>query len=126
MLIECLIRREGGSRITLDGENYHFKPDGSSSPAHICEVASEEHARKLLAIKDGYRRFNAIEPIKMPDKFIVPESAKKTVIFSHMKKKPTKKQLAERYYNATGKKATSSWKISRLQYELDMIGVPFD
>lgn len=53
MLIKSKIRREGGSRIDIDGVNYHFKPEGKS-PEHVCEVEDKEHIARFLAISEGY------------------------------------------------------------------------
>lgn len=48
MLIECLRRREGGSRTTFRGRNYVFLPreDGR----HVCEITNRDHISAYLAI----------------------------------------------------------------------------
>lgn len=50
MLIESLIRREGGTTVTLGDTTYKFVP-----PTHVCDVADPEHIEHLLAISDGFR-----------------------------------------------------------------------
>lgn len=54
MLIESIIRRKGGSRITIGKTEYHFKP-GPEDARHLCEVADEDHVQTFIAIKEGYR-----------------------------------------------------------------------
>lgn len=57
MLIECKIKRKGGSRITmLDGTTYHFAPaDGDNRNAHVALVTNPDHIQRLLSITEGYR-----------------------------------------------------------------------
>ncbi len=52
MKIECKIRRQGGSLITLDGERYHFAPDDLGR--HVAEVTQQAHIDRFLEIP-GYR-----------------------------------------------------------------------
>lgn len=53
MLIQCILKRDGGSKIDLDGIAYHFEPlaDG----AHVADVAHDVHADRFLAIPEGYK-----------------------------------------------------------------------
>ncbi len=65
MLIECLIKRDGGSLVELPGANgairrYHFVPEIVGGP-HLCEVSDKVDASVLLAITDGYRQ---VKPVK--------------------------------------------------------------
>ena len=53
MRIESLIRREGGTRIKLGKEHYHFKPS-ADDPRHTATVADEDHIQTFLAIKEGF------------------------------------------------------------------------
>lgn len=50
MLIESIIKREGGTTVTLDGATYKF-----ALPKHVAEVADVKHATHLLSIKEGFR-----------------------------------------------------------------------
>lgn len=52
MKIECKIRRQGGSVITLDGKRYHFAPDDLGR--HVAEVTHQAHIDRFLEIP-GYR-----------------------------------------------------------------------
>ena len=65
MLIECKIKREGGTRFGISNggfrnplkENiYHFVPldDG----AHVAEVTDEVHIARLLDMPEGYRVYS--------------------------------------------------------------------
>ena len=54
MKIECIQRRQGGTRVTLRGSIYHFAPrveDGR----HVCEIENEDHIGALLRHPEGYR-----------------------------------------------------------------------
>jgi hypothetical protein len=53
MKIESILRRPGGTKVTLDETEYHFKPgpDGRE----IAEVADEAHIKLFLAVPEGYR-----------------------------------------------------------------------
>ena len=57
MLIESLIRRKGGSTVTL-GSNpvrtYKFVPT-PPDPRHLADVTNEDDIGTLLAIKEGFR-----------------------------------------------------------------------
>lgn len=62
--IQCVLRRKGGTRVTfghnlVNQKTYHFKPidsDDENSP-HVCDVDNEEHADRLLSIRESYRLF---------------------------------------------------------------------
>lgn len=53
MLIECLIKRPGGSHVDLDGTQYHFKPDAADR--HTADVMIDAHVDRFLSISDAYR-----------------------------------------------------------------------
>lgn len=53
MKIESIIRRKGGTVVTLGGATYEFKPDESGR--HVAEIDNIEHLGRLLDIKEGYR-----------------------------------------------------------------------
>lgn len=56
MKIECILRRPGGTTIHISGTGYHFKPEaGNDGGPHVADVADEAHAKRLLAIREGYR-----------------------------------------------------------------------
>lgn len=52
-LIESIIRRPNGTRVTLGSTNYHFKPDAAER--HVAEVSEPAHVDRFLAIPEGYR-----------------------------------------------------------------------
>jgi len=56
MLIELKIKRQGGTKVDIDGQNYHFKPANDNPDApHVAQVTNEEHIARFLAITEGYR-----------------------------------------------------------------------
>jgi hypothetical protein len=54
MRIESLIRRPGGTTVTLNDTDYRFVPSGDD-PRHIADVEDPDHIDRLLAIPEGYR-----------------------------------------------------------------------
>lgn len=72
MLIESLIKRAKGTKITLDGIVYAFLPNDKGQ--HVAEVDNDTHAAQLLAIKEGFRRADGVivqdaADIEAPDGF---------------------------------------------------------
>lgn len=59
MLIECIIKRNGGSHVSLGSETYHFRP--GQNGAHVAEVEDPEHVQRLLLIAEGFREAEAQE-----------------------------------------------------------------
>lgn len=52
MLIKCLLKRDGGSKIDLGEKEYHFAPNEQGD--HIAEVTNKDHIKTLLAIPEAY------------------------------------------------------------------------
>lgn len=65
MKIESIIRREGGSKVTLDGVTYLFKPDESGR--HVANIENIEHLGVLLEIREGYRVVEDDQADNVPD-----------------------------------------------------------
>ena len=57
MLIKCKLKREGGSKIKIGGEEYHFAPDDNGD--HVAEVTNKEHANRFLEISEAYEAVGA-------------------------------------------------------------------
>ncbi|WRQ05513.1 DNA polymerase [Ralstonia phage AhaGv] len=55
MQIECILKRQGGTKVTLEGVEYHFAP--LEDAAHVAEVESEPHVKRLLSIDEAYRPY---------------------------------------------------------------------
>lgn len=53
MKIECILKREGGSKVEIGGTEYHFAPQADG--AHVAEVSNNGHVQRFLSITDGYR-----------------------------------------------------------------------
>lgn len=56
MKIECVLKRDKGTRVELDGLEYHFEvlDDG----AHVAEVEDKAHIDRLLGIPEGYKVYH--------------------------------------------------------------------
>ena len=55
MKIECVLKRGGGTRVDIDGINYHFAPlpDG----AHVADVENKSHIKRFLSIPEAYELY---------------------------------------------------------------------
>lgn len=53
MIIESIIRREGGTTVTLGSKSYQFLPDDKGR--HVSSVEDPDHIGMLLSIREGYR-----------------------------------------------------------------------
>ena len=62
MLIKCKLNREGGSKIKIGGEEYHFAPDDNGD--HVAEVTNEAHANRFLEISEAYEAVGAKKQVK--------------------------------------------------------------
>lgn len=58
MKIECLVKREGGSKVEVFGGNYHFLPQEDGS--HVADVEDTAHQDRLLSISEGYRIYRGV------------------------------------------------------------------
>ncbi|PLT21141.1 hypothetical protein [Psychrobacter sp. MES7-P7E] len=84
--IQCLLRRKGGTKVTfghnlVNQKTYHFKPldsDDENSP-HVCNVGDEEHADRLLSIRESYRLYRGdasyVDKIEVTKGAAIDESA---------------------------------------------------
>lgn len=61
MLIESRIRRANGTRVTLDGVEYHFQPSGDD-PRHVAEVSDPAHVAEFLKVTEGYLALPSPDP----------------------------------------------------------------
>lgn len=52
MKVESLIRRKNGTKITMQGTPYHFRPDELGR--HVADIINKSHLKKFLAIPEGY------------------------------------------------------------------------
>lgn len=50
MKIQCRIKRQGGSHVTIGGKDYHFAPDDLGR--HVTEVEDETHIARFLEIPE--------------------------------------------------------------------------
>ena len=120
-LMECVLRRRFGTRVVLDLDEYHFKPQGDwRRSAHLCEVSSPEHAKILAAIPEAYRYADGVpaaraEPpasqgqvLEAPD----PEDGDRAGA------RERRAALALRYREAFGQAAPSRWSAERIEQEL--------
>lgn len=57
MLIKCLLKRDGGSVVTMkDGAAYHFKDDGLGN--HVASVSNADHIQRFMQIPEAYAIFS--------------------------------------------------------------------
>lgn len=79
MLINLKIKRPGGSKVDIDGKQYHFAPNTNGD--HVCDVTDKDHIKRFMSI-DAYEPYeteaaNAIKAgiIPEPPAMVVAESA---------------------------------------------------
>lgn len=53
MIVECLLKRPGGTHIEIDGQEYSFLPNQFGE--HVTVVANPEHLARLASITEAYR-----------------------------------------------------------------------
>lgn len=62
MLIESLFKRPNAP-VNLGGRDYFFRPlDNNPESPHVCDVADQAHAERLLSITEGYRPYS-VQPL---------------------------------------------------------------
>lgn len=55
-VVECILKRKGGTTVDLDGTTYHFRPNENG--AHVCPVKISKHLGRFLSIVEGYRLYD--------------------------------------------------------------------
>ena len=71
MKIECIAHRDGGSKIDIDGIEYHFEPleDG----AHVADVEEIKHQDRFLSLGEGFKLYRGdLAPVGVPTKISLP------------------------------------------------------
>lgn len=66
MKIESKIKRKAGTKVDIDGVDYHFKPQADG--AHVCEVSDKKHIQRFLSITEGYQIYDPDGDVKKPAK----------------------------------------------------------
>lgn len=56
MKIECTIKRKGGTKVTIEGRKYHFRPDEDNR--HVENVEHKPDIDRFLGIPEAYRPLN--------------------------------------------------------------------
>ena len=60
MKIESILKRPGGTKVTMGDSLYHFAPNEQDQ--HVAEVENPDHAKAFLNIPEGYRSLDPIQP----------------------------------------------------------------
>ena len=60
MKIESILKRPGGTKVTMGDSLYHFAPNEQDQ--HVAEVENTDHAKVFLNITEGYRSLDPIQP----------------------------------------------------------------
>jgi len=71
MKIQCIAQRDGGSKVDIDGIEYHFEPlaDG----CHVADIEDTKHQDRFLGLSEGYKLYRGdLEPVGKPTKLRMP------------------------------------------------------
>lgn len=134
MLIESIIKREGGTKITLGGEEYSFQPDAHGR--HVCEVKNRDHIGILLAIREGFRLADDEKPVDVPAEVVnevVPEvvqpkddgvdnpdnKADDDTVVVETPAENDRDAWVELYAEKFGRKPHHRWSIERIRAEIE-------
>lgn len=60
MKIECKLKRDGGTHVTIGTTNYHF--ESQDDGAHVADVGVDAHVDRLLSIPEAYRMYRPGQP----------------------------------------------------------------
>lgn len=52
MKIQCILKRDGGTKVTIGNTEYHFAPDDNGD--HFAEVTDKAHIERFLNIPEAY------------------------------------------------------------------------
>jgi len=127
MRIESILRRPGGTRVTLDGVEYHFVPDAEGR--EFCDVSNPEHVKILLAIQEGYRAAEASKTADLPKMELTTveplapaeEAPTEEVPATEAPATDDRDYWVEQYQARFGRKPHGKWPIERIRAELEAI-----
>ena len=129
MRIESILRRPGGTRVTLGGVEYHFVPDADGR--EFCDVSNHEHAKILLAIPEGYRAAEAHKAAELPKMMelttvepLAPaeEATTEEAPAAEASATDDRDYWVEQYQARFGRKPHGKWSIERIRAELEAMG----
>jgi hypothetical protein len=88
MKIQCVLIRQGGTKVDIDNVQYHFEPlpDG----AHVADVENEDHVDRFLAIAEGYKLYRGdLAPVGAPEAIepspvVIPVFGEKPVVLGRL------------------------------------------
>ncbi len=66
MWIECLIKREGPTHLTIDRFDYTFRNRDDCGGNYVCDVTNDSHAQQMIAT-GLYRPYTGPTPTASPD-----------------------------------------------------------
>ncbi|EBQ8762737.1 hypothetical protein BKM35_22140 [Salmonella enterica] len=135
MKVESILKRKDGTKLSLGGTDYHFKPDDQGR--HVAIVKNQAHLAKLLSIPEGYRLvlddeehqeaapvLNVIqEPAKVIPPVSVPENKPETdqpaVQTADKDKHGRSLDLVSLFAERFGRQPHHAWNDERIQSELN-------
>lgn len=128
MRIESILRRPGGTRVTLGGVEYHFVPDAEGR--EFCDVSNPEHAKILLSIPEGYRAAEAPKTVELPKMDLttvepLAPAEEVTTEEAQATEEPAtddRDYWVEQYQVRFGRKPHGKWSIERIRAELEAMG----
>lgn len=128
MRIESILRRPGGTRVTLGGVEYHFVPDEEGR--EFCDVSNPEHAKILLSIPEGYRAAEVPKAVELPKMELTTveplapaeEATAEEAQATEAPATDDRDYWVEQYQARFGRKPHGRWSIERIRAELEAMG----
>ncbi len=110
MKIQCILPRKGGTRVEIDGIEYHFEPFADG--AQVADIESEKHIDRFLSISEGYRLYRGASS---PE--VASEAESETAPGSTSEE--NRDELAAAYAAKFGKKPHYRAKLETIKAELE-------
>lgn len=128
MQIECILKREGGTNVEIDGINYHFAPlpDG----AHVADVADKIHVKRFLSIPEAYELYDPTSAAQEIKATVSPEvllgSSVHPASFEIGEKTYTIGEVADAACKHFGGLSAEAWNALSEEDRADMIDAMLD
>jgi len=122
MQIECRLKREGGTAVTLGENDYEFKPLAKAKGSHVCTVEDELHVEAFLNIPEAYNEYgqkprSAADVVEKVEEEVLEDEPE--LVTADMNNGDLIRWATERGMNAKSKKSIIDYAGDNYDVELD-------